>query len=208
MLFFKRRHETTGLQASKHSPVQQYEGYLAGQLLVATPLITASCFHQSLIYLFAHSDEGAMGVIINQPMEEVHYSSLLEDEAALPHTTTEDVAVYYGGPVDCSRGFVVHSNDYDNDDVIFRGEHVSLSANTNILKDMVQGVGPKQTLLAVGYAGWAPGQLEKEIEENSWITVPATPQLVFRIEDEMKWGMASQSLGIDMNFYSHKVGHA
>ena len=208
MIFFIRRSSDTSLQVSSHSPVHQADGYLQGQLLVSTPLITTSCFHQSVIYLFAHNDEGAMGVIVNQPMERVDYSSLLEDETELEGLTQDDIDVYYGGPVDRSRGFVIHSSDYDNDDVIHKGEQVSVSANTNILRDMVQQIGPKHTLLAVGYAGWAPGQLEKEIEENSWITVPASPELIFHLDDDMKWGMASQSLGIDMNFYSHMVGHA
>lgn len=208
MLFFKRHHENSPLYASRYGAVHHYEGFLAGQLLVSTPLITASCFQRSAVFLFAHSPEGAMGVIVNQPMEQVHYSALLENEETLGGTGHEEVAVYYGGPVDRQRGFVVHSNDYPGEDALFQGEYLSVSANTHILRDMVQGCGPRHTLLAVGYAGWGPGQLEKEIEENSWITVPATPELVFDINDDMKWGMASQSLGIDMNFFSHTVGHA
>ena len=210
MLFFKRRsqHPSSSLTVSSQSPVHQSDGYLQGQLLVSTPMITGSCFHQSVVLLFAHNDEGAMGVIVNQPMERVDYGSLLEEEPMPAFAENEELDVYYGGPVDRARGFVIHSNDYDNDDVIFRGDYVSVSANTNILRDMVQELGPRHTLLAVGYAGWAPGQLEKEIEENSWITVPATPELIFQLDDDMKWGMASQSLGIDMNFYSPMVGHA
>lgn len=208
MLFFKRRSNQSLVGVSSHSQAHQYEGYLAGQLLVSTPLISESCFRQSVIFLFAHNADGAMGVIVNQPMEKVQYGALLEEENELDAAAAGDINVYYGGPVDRARGFVIHSTDYDNDDVIYRNDQIGISANTDILKDMVHHNGPRHSLLAVGYAGWAEGQLEKEIEENSWITVPATPELIFHLDDEMKWGMASQSLGIDMNFYSHHVGHA
>lgn len=150
-----------------------------------------------------------MGVIINQPMEMVHYSALLdEDDVPLLQDTEEEISLYFGGPVDRNRGFVIHTNDYRGGEPLFAGENISVSANSDILKHIAAGVGPNQHLMAVGYAGWSAGQLEKELEENSWITVPATRQLVFNIEDEMKWGMASQSLGIDMNFFSPMVGHA
>jgi putative transcriptional regulator len=207
MLFFKRKPAFSN--AHDLSAVHQSEGFLQDQLLVSTPAITGSCFQRSVIYLFAHNEEGAMGIIINQPMEIVDYASLLsEDETPLLGDCKEEVSVYFGGPVDRSRGFVIHSNDYRGGEPLFTGTHVSVSANSNILKHMAAGVGPAKTLLCVGYAGWSAGQLEKELEENSWITVPATPELIFNIEDDMKWGMASQSLGIDMNFFSPIAGHA
>lgn len=190
------------------SLVHQSEGYLQGQLLVATPLIASSSFHKASIYLFAHNPEGAMGVIVNQPMETVDYRTLLEDNELPESIAQDDVSVYYGGPVDRHRGFVLHSNDYSTEGTIFRSEVASVTASTKILRDMMGGCGPRKALLAVGCAGWGPGQLEQELEENSWITVPATPELIFDIDNDMKWGMASQSLGIDMNFYSHHVGHA
>jgi putative transcriptional regulator len=207
MLFFKRKWQGASLKASSVQPVHKSDGYLQGQLLVSTPLITASCFHKSVIYLFAHNHEGAMGVIINQPLEMVHYSALLEEEV-VQEAGQDEVSVYYGGPVDRSRGFVVHSLDYETENALHTGQGVAISANTAILRDMVAGRGPGQALLTVGYAGWTAGQLEQEIEENSWITVPASPELIFDIEDDMKWSMASRSLGIDMNFFSHTVGHA
>ena len=149
-----------------------------------------------------------MGVIINQPLELVHYSSLLEEEGICADDLDEEIPVYYGGPVDKSRGFVVHDNNYRSEGTLFQSDTVSVSANTLILRDMATGKGPKKSLLTVGYAGWTAGQLEHEIEENGWITVPASEELIFGIDDDMKWGMASQSLGIDMNFFSQTVGHA
>lgn len=207
MLFFKRKWHGAALHASSTQPIHKSDGYLQGQLLVSTPLITASCFHKSVIYLFAHNHDGAMGVIINQPLEMVNYASLLESEN-LEINNGDEISVFYGGPVDRSRGFVIHSDDYDSENALFTHEGIAVSANTAILRDMVAGKGPRQSVLCVGYAGWTAGQLEQEIEENSWITVPATPELIFNTEDDMKWAMASQSLGIDMNFFSHSVGHA
>lgn len=209
MLFFKKNlkksSETNATPAFHHS-----EGYLQDQLLVSTPLINSSCFYQSVIYLFAHNEEGAMGVIVNSPMEQVDYHSLLaEDETkGMQGMLDQEIAVHFGGPVDRNRGFVVHSNDYHTPNVLYRGEHISVSANTEIIMDMAKGRGPKDHVLAVGYAGWTAGQLEKEIEDNGWISVPARADLVFSEDDGMKWPMASQSLGFDMNFFSHTVGHA
>jgi putative transcriptional regulator len=208
MLFFKRRTDSHSLQASSHAPIHENEGYLAGQLLVATPQISEPPFHKAVIFLFAHHDDGAMGIVLNQPLEKVHYSALLESEDLAQAGSDCDATVYYGGPVERVRGFVLHSDDYHNEHVIYNHEGISLSANTMLLKDILNGKGPRQHLLAVGYAGWSAGQLEREIEENSWITVPASPELIFSTEDEFKWTTASQSLGIDMHFFSPMAGHA
>jgi putative transcriptional regulator len=207
MLFFKRRQHNQSLHATSKPPIHEGDGYLQGQLLLSTPQLSEPPFHQSVIYLFAHSDDGAMGIIINQPMEQVQYSALLSDDDQ-PIGSDKAVTIYYGGPVDRVRGFVLHSDDYHNEHVIFSGSGVALSANTMILSDITNGKGPRQHMLAVGYAGWGAGQLEREIEENSWITVPTTPELVFACEDDLKWSSASQSLGIDMHFFSPFAGHA
>ena len=185
-----------------------HDGYLRGQLLVATPLISGSCFHRSVIYLFGHSEDGAMGVIINQPLSMVKFGELL-DQVEIPHgSITRDIPVHFGGPVDRARGFVVHTDDYFGGEVLARSQGLAVSANTEILRDIAVGNGPRKAILAVGYAGWSAGQLESEIEANSWITVPATEQLIFTVPEDMKWGLASQSLGIDMSRLSSTVGHA
>lgn len=209
MLFFKRRPSGDSLQATSHAPIlHEDEGYLTGQLLIATPQLNEPPFQQAVIYLFTHSDDGAMGVVINQPSEHIHYSALMADEDRAHVSSDHDVTLYAGGPVDRVRGFVLHSDDYHNEQVIFSDNGVSISANTNILRDIVDAKGPSQTLLAVGYAGWSAGQLEREIEENSWITVPASPELIFNADDAHKWALASQSIGIDMHFLSPVAGHA
>ncbi len=183
-------------------------GYLAGQLLVATPVIDSGVFQKSVIYMFAHSAEGAMGLIINQPLELVNYSALLEDMDLPKDGGEKQLPVFFGGPVERARGFVLHSTDYERDFSLIRTPELAVTASSTILQDMAAGRGPKEAALVVGYAGWTPGQLEAEIEQNSWITVPATPALVFHTENELKWATASKSLGVDMAFFSTTIGHA
>lgn len=217
MFFFKRKSAADSVAGiaspdritfANPAPLHRSEGYLQGQLLVSTPLVTGSCFHQSVIYLFAHTAEGAMGVIINQPLETAHTQSLLDEGDLAAQAIAQDIGIYYGGPVDRGRGFVIHTSDYSSEHSLFSSPTLAVSAHASILRDMIAGTGPRKSLLCVGYAGWSAGQLEQELEENSWITVPATPDIIFEPYDDMKWNMASRSLGIDMNFYSHSVGHA
>lgn len=188
--------------------LQMLEHSLAGNLLVATPLVNGSIFKKSVIYLFAHNEDGAMGCIINQPVESVHYSSLMDEDELSEPPTKEELTVYFGGPVERARGFVLHTPDYNPEDSLISHPNVSITAASSILHDMVKGSGPARASLMVGYAGWSAGQLEQELESNSWITVPATDELLFNTPDELKWSLATQSLGFDMSAYSHAVGHA
>jgi len=184
------------------------QGYLAGQLLVATPVISTGCFQKSVVYVFAHNDDGAMGIIINQPLELINYSALMEGMDLPAIASDRDLPVYFGGPVERARGFVLHSTDYQRDFTLARHGELAVTASATILTDIAEGHGPKDAVLCVGYAGWATGQLEAEIEANSWISVPATPELVFATTDELKWATASKTLGVDMAFFSTTVGHA
>ncbi len=186
----------------------EQHGYLAGQMLVATPVIDSGCFQKSVVYVFAHSDEGAMGLIVNQPLELVNYASLLEGMELPEEAANKEIPVYFGGPVERARGFVVHTPDYFRDFSLVRSNELAVTASSAILGDIVQGNGPQQAALIVGYAGWGAGQLEAEIEANSWISVPATADLMFNTENELKWATASKSLGVDMAFFSTTVGHA
>lgn len=183
-------------------------GYLAGQFLVATPVITTGCFQKSVIYIFNHSADGAMGLIINQPIELVNYTTLIEGMNLPKAHSDQQLPVYFGGPVERARGFVLHSTDYFRDFSLMRSNELAITASSAILGDIVAGNGPKHAALVVGYAGWSAGQLEAEIEQNSWISVPATADLMFNTENELKWATASKSLGIDMAFFSTTAGHA
>ncbi len=183
-------------------------GYLTGQMLVATPVIDTGCFQKAVVYIFNHSAEGAMGLIINQPIELVNYSALIEGLQLPKDSANRELPVFFGGPVERARGFVVHSTDYYRDFSLARSGELAVTASSAILGDIVAGNGPKHAALVVGYAGWSAGQLEAEIEGNSWISVPATEKLMFGTDNELKWATASKSLGIDMAFFSTTVGHA
>jgi len=188
--------------------VASERGFLTGQLLVATPVITTGCFHKSVVYIFAHSADGAMGVIVNQPLDLVNFASLVEGLTLPENPVINEIPVYYGGPVDRARGFVMHSSDYHKEHTINAMGEISVTASSMILDDIMRGVGPRKSALIVGYSGWSAGQLEQEIEQNSWINVPATTDIVFDTESEFKWINASKSLGVDMNFFSTTIGHA
>lgn len=187
---------------------KQQDGYLSGQLLVATPLIDSGPFQRSVVFVFAHGLDGAMGIMVNQPLEMVHFSSLIEGFKLPEGTENKEIPVYYGGPVERNRGFVIHTNDFARDYTLAVHRDVSVTASSAILNDILAGNGPRKSALVVGYAGWEQGQLEQEIEQNSWIVVPSSPALIFDTEDEIKWATASKSLGVDMAFFSTVAGHA
>lgn len=185
-----------------------HDGYLEGRLLIATPTVSGPVFQQSVIYLFAHNASGAMGVVINKPLESVHYTSIFEQVGIDVTPNSRPLAIYHGGPVEETRGFVLHSSEYKSSDSVDQHNGLAVTSSAGILRDLAAGNGPKQALLCVGYAGWAPGQLEAEIEANSWITVPATPDLLFNTSDDLKWSLSAKALGVDMWRYSPVAGHA
>jgi putative transcriptional regulator len=191
-------------------------GYLDGQLLLAMPNMPDDRFARSVIYMCAHSDEGAMGIVINHPAPSVDFSELLvqlevigPDEAIRLPPKAGAVPVLKGGPVETGRGFVLHSNDFfiDNSTLPIDAT-VSLTATVDILRAIAHGTGPGQAVLALGYAGWSPGQLEEELQQNGWLTCPADASLVFDIPLESKYDIALRKLGVDPSFLSTDFGHA
>lgn len=182
--------------------------YLNGKCLAAMPHMADSRFAKSLIYICSHSKEGAMGFVINKKIKEFSFSDLAEQ---LPISTTKPVApidLYQGGPLDKVRGFVLHSTDYCKGDCLTPGGGVAVSSSMDILTDILFGCGPKENLIALGYASWAPEQLEKEIINNDWVVAPSSAELVFRTKDEEKWQKALESIGIDVNRLSEFAGRA
>lgn len=184
-------------------------GYLEKQLLVATPALTGSCFSKSVIYICVHNDEGAMGIILNQPLknvaaphifEQLHIKASSADAIRLP--------VHFGGPVDPARGFVLHSPDYHQTDTVELEEYFSLTSNVAILRDIAKGQGPSKCVLALGYAGWEAGQLEAEVEQNSWISVAPAETILFDVDNDSKWTRAAALLGFDILQLSGNAGHA
>lgn len=183
-------------------------GSLAGHLLVATPLIQESCFTRSVIYLCAHNEAGAMGVIVNNNIDSVHIGDVFEQLNIRSENSPTEFPIHFGGPVEPSRGFVLHSSDLITEDSVMDANGLALTASLSMLQLVADGVGPKQGMLLLGYAGWSPQQLESEIEGGSWIVIPATQQLVFETDNDLKWSVAVGSLGIDIGHLSSDIGHA
>ncbi|MEM6477907.1 MAG: YqgE/AlgH family protein [Pseudomonadota bacterium] len=183
---------------------------LTGQLLVAMPGMGDPRFEHGVVYLCNHSDEGAMGLIVNKPAEDMRFSDLLEQLDIPSATNTRDeIRVMFGGPVEHGRGFVLHSTDYtSNDSTLKVDDGVGMTATLDILQDIAHGQGPKSSILALGYSGWGPGQLEGEIAANGWLTCPASPDLIFSEGTDAKWIAAIRSLGIDPLMLSSEGGRA
>ncbi len=190
--------------------------YLDGQFLLAMPGMTDDRFARSVVYLCAHSDEGAMGIVINRRAPSLNFSELLiqleviqPDEAIRLPVHAGTVPVLRGGPVEAGRGFVLHSNDFyiDNSTLPIDGG-VSLTATIDILRAIADGSGPDRAILALGYAGWSPGQLEDEMQSNGWLTCPADAALIFDTPLEARYDMAMRKLGIDPAFLSAQAGRA
>lgn len=184
------------------------DGYLTGQLLVATPQIQFSCFHRSVIYLATHSAEGAMGFIINQPMQHISLLGVLEHFKLEVEDGMADQPVHFGGPVDTARGYVLHTGEYRSEGTAILNTAISVTSSLDILKDAANGKGPSQKLLVLGHASWGPGQLEQELQANSWITVPATEELLFGDHPTDKWLLSNKLLGVDPYRISDVAGHA
>jgi len=191
-------------------------GYLDGQLLIAMPVMGDPRFERSVIYLCAHSSEGAMGIMVNRPAGSIDFPELLvqlniinkAEQIELP-LNAETMQVLRGGPVDTGRGFVLHSSDFYIENATLKiADGISLTATIDILKAIARGVGPKHAILALGYAGWAPGQLENEIQENGWLHCDADPELIFGDDAEEKYARALRKIGIDPGMLSNEAGHA
>lgn len=182
--------------------------YLAGQLLIAMPGMPDPRFAKSVIYICAHNEDGAMGLVINQAMEDVTFIDLLEQLDIVPSGLTDTISVQMGGPVEQGRGFVLHSSDYAHETTMQVDETVALTSTLDVLKAIAEGQGPKRCLLALGYAGWGPGQLDEEMLHNGWLNVVADPELLFDVNLDGKWQRALDKLGIDLSLLSEDAGHA
>jgi putative transcriptional regulator len=189
---------------------------LEGQLLVAMPSMSDKRFARSVIYICAHSDEGAMGLIVNQRAVNVSAPDLLE-RLGIPtrgedETVADgimDLSIQVGGPVETGRGFVFHSADYFAKDSTLKIENdVCLTATVDILKAIANGSGPNRAILALGYSGWSPGQLESEIQANGWLNCPADSDLIFDDDLDSKYARAMAKLGVDLSRLVSDAGHA
>ena len=190
--------------------------YLDGKFLIAMPALDEGDFSRSVIYMCAHSAEGAMGLIINKPLDHLSFPDLLVQLEIIPDekrirlpTEARSMRVHRGGPVDTGRGFVLHTSDFHLDaSTLPISEELSLTATVEILKAIAEGRGPEHSLLTLGYAGWAPGQLESEIVDNGWLITDADPEIIFGADDGDRYRRALATLGVDLAALSPVSGRA
>jgi putative transcriptional regulator len=185
------------------------DNFLEGKLLIAMPGMADPHFEKSVIFMCAHSAEGAMGIMINKPVAGLSFQDLVQKLELAVTPSTPNFPVLYGGPVETGRGFVLHSGDYECSEATLPvSADVSLTATLDILRAMADGRGPQHAIFALGYAGWTAGQIEDEIRRNGWIHCDSDPALLFDSELDAKWASALRKLGIDASGLSAHTGHA
>jgi putative transcriptional regulator len=189
-------------------PSQDDDGHLTGMLLVAMPTMQDPRFAHSVIYLCAHSRDGAMGLVVNQVVDNVTLPHVVGQLGIEMPPRGDEAPVHVGGPVETSRGFVLHSPDYVLESTLVIDDSFALTATVDVLKAIAEGGGPRRRVFALGYAGWGAGQLDREIQDNGWLVVPADPDIVFSGDQETKWHRALAKIGVDPSLLSTAAGHA
>ena len=190
------------MQASSANP------YLTGQLLIAMPAMEDPRFSHSVIFVCAHSRDGAMGLVVNRPLARPDFDQLLRQLEIAPVPPARRIRLCEGGPVDNGRGFVLHTADWTGEGSMDVDGNLALTASLDVLKVIAAGGGPREGLLALGYAGWGPGQLDAEIQQNAWLSAPADEDLLFDAGHDTKWRRALAKLKIDPLLLSGTAGHA
>jgi len=182
---------------------------LEGQFLIAMPSMTDPRFSHSVVLMCAHSTDGAMGIVINKYAKDISFPDLLGQlDIAADDDEAIKLPVHAGGPVETGRGFVLHTPDYNLDTTLKVHPDISLTATLDILKAIASGAGPNQSMVALGYAGWGPGQLEEELAMNGWLTCDADPAMLFQYHGDDAWQKALGLLGIDPTSLVSEAGHA
>jgi len=189
-------------------PKDELRESLIGQLLIAMPAMPDPRFAHSVIFMCMHDERGAMGLIVNQVVDGLEFDKLLEQVGIKDAPPQRRIAIHVGGPVETGRGFVLHSSDYGLDSTLAVNGGIRLTQSIEVLKEISRGRGPRRCLLALGYAGWGPGQLEREIKQNGWLNVAADEQLIFDTAIDDKWRLALAKMGIDPTMLSSSAGRA
>ncbi|MCG5514741.1 MULTISPECIES: YqgE/AlgH family protein [Ectothiorhodospira] len=177
------------------------------QFLIAMPSLEDPNFFHSVAYVCEHSEDGAMGIVINHPTD-LTLESVLEHMGISIEVNASQVPVFNGGPVQPDRGFILHPPERRWTSTLQVSDQISVTTSRDILEAMAQGSGPESYLIALGYAGWGPGQLEQEIGENAWLTCPSDPDILFQQPAEKRWQAAAGRLGVDLSLMSGQAGHA
>lgn len=179
-----------------------------GQFLIAMPQMPDPRFEKTVIYICVHNAEGAMGLVVNKLFDGISFTSLLQQLDIEVTQPARELTVHFGGPVESGRGFVLHSADYNREGSVQVSDQVVLTATVDILRAVAEGQGPQKAILALGYAGWGPGQLDQEMQQNGWLHAPADNRILFDTDQDRKWERALASLGINLSMLSADVGHA
>lgn len=181
---------------------------LTNQFLIAMPGLKDPNFHQTVTYICAHNDDGAMGIVINRPLELALGDVLAQMDLQPCSDEIGRIPIYQGGPVQTDRGFVLHYPDTEWSSSINVSDEIGVTTSRDILQAIAEGRGPEKSLIALGYAGWAAGQLEQEMKENAWLSGPADAGIIFKTPSQQRWDCAARLLGIDLQRLSPDVGHA
>lgn len=196
-------------KASHPNGMVEIASNLVGRLLISMPDMSDPRFAQSVVYICAHSEEGAMGLIVNKPQPKVRFGDLLKQLDIPQLDDSRDIRVHFGGPVEVTRGFVLHTADYNSGiGTLEVAEGIGMTATLDVLEDIAHGKGPVTSMLALGYSGWGPGQLESEIAENGWLTGEARNDILFGRANEHKWNAALKVMGINPLLLSSEGGRA
>ncbi len=180
---------------------------LTGQFLIAMPTLADPNFSQTVTYICQHSEEGALGIVISRPMEMVLGEILASMKIEIARREVAEIPVYFGGPVQPERGFVLHSPLGEWQGTLAVDEDIGLTTSRDVLEAIAAGEGPEKFLVALGYAGWGRGQLEQEMMDNAWLNVPADPEILFDLPPSRRWKAAASRLGIDLDLLSSQAGH-
>lgn len=192
----------------KTNSKQELSGYLTGQFLLAMPHMQDPRFEKAVIYICGHDANGAMGLVVNKYLGDLTLKGLLEYLTIPQDSIKRDLPIFFGGPVDTGRGFVLHSDDFTHMGTVPLGHHIALTATVDVLQSIAEGDGPKECLLAMGYVGWGPGQLDAELHSNRWLQIEGDATILFQVEIEKKWEKAIAKLGVTPEALSEEFGQA
>ena len=185
----------------------QQSHYLEGQFLISMPNMTDQRFDQSVVYLFLHNNDGAMGIVINKIFPEVNFKKILSELNIMSSQALIDINIHYGGPVEIERGFVLHSTECKNISSL-NANNISITSSIKIITDLANGNGPENNIFVLGYAGWGPGQLEYELSKNAWINTPYNKEIMFDKDIKSKRQRALETIGVNLSKLSSNVGNA
>jgi len=184
------------------------QDFLTNQFLVAMPTLNDPNFQQSVAFICEHNDQGALGIIINRPSNVVLGDIFKQLSIDASDTESSNLPVWQGGPVQLERGFVIHRPVGEWEATLKLGPDLGVTSSRDVLDAIARGAGPEKLFVALGYAGWGAGQLEVELAENSWLSTPADPRILFDLPVDQRWQAAAKSIGVDLNLLSGDAGHA